>query len=214
MRTFVPLLCVGIATVLGAADTKKFVFNCESWPEGDPPLREAMVVDGTITVKKVNGNKVLEVGTAPMVEANALLGSSANGSASIEARVFATKAGRSYPRFGIGVHGQTGYRLMISPAKKELQLTKGEAVIKTVPFEWATDTWTKLKLEVTKQPDGSWTVQGRAWAADAVEPAEPLIKHTEATLMSMGRCSLWATPFAGTPIDFDDIHVAVEVAGK
>jgi hypothetical protein len=210
MKRVVPLLCFSLATFISAAETRKFAFDCEAWAEGDPPPREVMVVDGAVTVKAVNGNKVLEVGIAPMVEANVLLGSSANGGASITARVLATRAGRSFPRFGLGAHGQTGYRLMLAPGKKELQLTKGETVVKTVPFEWTSDAWTHLKLEVSKQADGSWSIKGKAWADGTAEPVEALISHEDSKLTAMGRCSLWATPFSGTPIDFDDVLLEVE----
>src|SRR3954451_14840582 len=94
-----------IAIVLLAAGTayaepKKFAYDCESWAEGEPP-KEVFVVEGNITVVAKDGNKALQIGVGELVEANALLGDSANGSASIETRVFGTKQGRAMPRFAI-----------------------------------------------------------------------------------------------------------------
>src|SRR5436190_10308812 len=157
--------------IVGAAFAapKKFAFDCESWPEGEPP-KEVFVVEGKITVAKKDGNKVLEIGIAELVDANALLGDSANGSASIEARVFATKQGRSSPRFGIGVHGQSGYRLIVYAAQKQLQLVKGDEVVKSVLLDWKSDAWVKLKLDVKKEAENKWTITAKAWPADEADP--------------------------------------------
>ena len=210
MKKIVSITSLAVATLLHAADTKKFVFDCEKWDEGAPP-QEVFVVDGSITVVAKDGNKALQIAPAgELVEANALLGDSAKGSASIEARVFGSKTGRSFPRFGIGVHGQSGYRLIVFAAKKELQLMKGEEVIKAVPFQWTPDAWVKLKLEVKKIADDKWNISAKAWAADAAEPKDAAITHEDATLKGQGKCSIWGTPFSGTPILFDDVKIEIE----
>jgi hypothetical protein len=206
-RTLALLLLLAAGTV--QADPKKFSYNCEAWAEGEPP-KDVFVVEGKFSVASKNGNKVLEIGVGELTDANALLGDSANGSASIEARVLGTKQGRSMPRFAIGVHGQSGYRLVVFAAQKQLQLMKGDEVVKSVPFSWTSDAWLKLKLDVKKVAEGKWTITARAWPADAAEPAEPAITHEDATLKGQGKCSIWGTPFSNTPIDFDDIKVEVD----
>ena len=55
-------------------------------------------------------------------------------------------------------------------------------------------------------------VTGKAWPANAAEPAEPLIKHEETKLKGQGKCAIWATPFSGEPVFFDDIKISVEAA--
>src|SRR3569623_1486446 len=65
----------------GAAGTKKFVFNCDKWPECVPP-KEVFVVDGTIKVAKKDGNSAIMIDPSPIVDANAQLGDSSNGTAS------------------------------------------------------------------------------------------------------------------------------------
>ncbi len=199
------LLSAGVAY----AEPKKFAFDCESWAEGEPP-KEVFVVEGKINVAAKDGNRALEIGVGELVDANALLGDSANGSASIEARVFGTKQGRSMPRFGIGVHGQSGYRLIVYATQKQLQLVKGDEVVKSVPFTWTSDAWLKLKLDVKKVAEGKWTIACKAWPADAAEPAEPVIAHEDATLKGQGKCSIWGTPFSNTPIYFDDVKIEVD----
>src|ERR1700709_1928795 len=131
-----PLVIVFLATTcLARAEPKTLLYDVDSWAEGRPP-KDVFVVDGTIAIKAKDGNKVIEIASAPIVDANALLGSASTGSATIEARVFSSKTGRSYPRFGIGVHGQGGFRLIVFPARKELQITRNDEVLKTVPFQW------------------------------------------------------------------------------
>jgi hypothetical protein len=197
-----------LAATAAYAEPKKFAFDCESWAEGEPP-KEVFVVEGSIKVAAKDGNKALEIGVGELVDANALLGDSANGSASIEARVFGTKQGRSMPRFGIGVHGQSGYRLVVYAAQKQLQLMKSDEVIQAVPYTWASDAWLRLKLEVKKSADDKWTITCKAWPADAAEPAAA-ITHEDATLKGQGKCSIWGTPFSNTPIYFDDVKIEVE----
>lgn len=198
-----------LAATAAHAEPKKFAFDCEAWSEGEPP-KEVFVVEGKFNVVAKDGNKALEIGVGELVDANALLGDSANGSASIEAKVFGTKQGRSMPRFAIGVHGQSGYRLMVFAAQKQLQLVKGDEIIKSIPFTWTSDAWLKLKLDVKKVEEKKWTISCKAWPADAPEPAEAAITHEDATLKGQGKCSVWGTPFANTPILFDDVKIAID----
>ena len=88
MKKIVPFSAFIAASVLLAADTKKMTFDCDKWAEGAPPA-EVFIVEGKISVAAKDGNKALQIeGGGELVEANALLGVSANGSASIEAGVF------------------------------------------------------------------------------------------------------------------------------
>lgn len=194
---------------LAAAEPRKFVFDSEAWKEGEVP-EEVFVVEGKFSIAAKDGNKAIQIGVGELVESNALLGDSARGSASIEAKVFASKQGRSFPRFAVGVHGQSGYRLSIFAAKKELQLIKQEEVVKSIPFTWTSDVWLKMKLEAKKVEEGKWTVKGKVWPANEAEPAEAQFTVEDSTLKGQGKCSIWGTTFSNTPILFDDVKVEVE----
>lgn len=210
MKKTLCTLLFASASLVALAEPRKLVMDCEALPEGEPP-KEVFVVDGKFSVVAKEGNKALEIGVSgELADSNALIGDSAAGSASFEVRVLATKAGRSTPRFGIGVHGQSGYRILVFPAKKELQLTKGEEIIKTVPFDWKSGEWLKLKLDVKKVAEGKWTIAAKAWGATEAEPAAPQFTHEDATLKGQGKCSIWGTLFSGTPIYFDDLKVELE----
>ncbi|MDB6118262.1 MAG: hypothetical protein JWO08_2043 [Verrucomicrobiaceae bacterium] len=190
----------------GPANTKRFVFDCEKWDEGVPP-KDVFVVDGTIKIATKDSGKAIMIDPSPIVDANAQLGDSSNGTSSIEARVFASKKGRSYPRFGVSVHGMSGYRLIVNCAKKEIELVKNDTTVKTAPFAWTTDSWTKLKLEARQQDAKKWIISAKAWPAGGTEPAEALITHADDTIKGQGKAAIWGTPFSETPIYIDDIKV-------
>jgi len=196
---------------LHAQQLQSFEINADDWAEGEPP-KEVFVVDGTIKIAARNGNKAIVIDPNPVTDASAQLAVSASGNASIEAKILAIKRGRSTPRFGVSVHGMSGYRLIVNPAKKSLDLIKNDQTLVTVPFAWTSEVWVKVKLEAKKGAGDAWTITGKAWPADAAEPAEPLIKHVEKNLKGQGKCAIWATPFSGEPVFFDDIKISVEAA--
>lgn len=196
---------------LHAQQLKSFEIKADDWAEGEPQ-KEVFIVDGTIKIAARDGNKAIVIDPNPITDASAQLAISASGSASIEAKILAIKRGRSTPRFGVSVHGMSGHRLIVNPAKKTLELIKNDQTLATVPFAWTSEVWVKVKLEAKKSADDTWLITGKAWPADAAEPAEALIKHEEKTLKGQGKCAIWATPFSGEPVFFDDIRLSVEAA--
>ena len=126
--------------------------------------------------------------------------------------MFASKQRRSTPRFGVSVHGMSGYRFYVNPAKKLLELVKADQVVASAPFVWKSDEWLNLKLEAKKAADESWSITAAVWAATEAAPAQPQLKHSDKGLKGQGKCAVWATPFSGKPVFFDDVHVEVETA--
>jgi hypothetical protein len=200
-----------LTATLHAQQVQTFEIKADDWAEGEPP-KEVFVVDGTIKIAAHEGNKAIVIDPNPITDASAQLGSSAAGSANIEARIIATKHGRSTPRFGVSVHGLSGHRLLVNPAKKSLELVKKDQTLATVPYTWVSGIWLKLKLEAKKGEGDAWIISGKIWPADAAEPAEPLIKHEDKGLKGQGKCAIWATPFSGEPVFFDDIKITVEAS--
>lgn len=177
---------------------------------GPVPREVLFVVEGTFLVSQKDGRKVIEVEALPIADASAQGGASAKGNAQISAKVFASKRARSFPRFGVSVHGISGYRLMVNPPLKQIELVKGDQVIANAPFVWTTDTWVKLDLSASKSPTGDrWTIQGKVTPTEG-DPAS--IQHQDDSGMKgTGKCSLWATPYSEQPIFFDAIRAEVEV---
>jgi hypothetical protein len=194
-----------------AADAQKFVINADDWAEGEPP-KEVFVVDGAIKIAAKDGNKAIMIDATPITDASAQLAVSAGGNSSIQAKVFASRRARSLPKFGVSVHGMSGYRLMVNAPKKQLELVKGEQVLQSAPLTWTPDQWVTLKLEVKKVEGENWAVTGKIWPGDGNEPAEAALSHTDKGLKGQGKAGIWGVPYSEMPIYFDDIHIHLEAA--
>jgi hypothetical protein len=171
-----------------------------------------LLLDGGFVVQEVNGNKVLQLPGAPLHTFGVLFGPSETGNLGVTVRVHSAKKGRREPAFAVGLNGNAGFRLQVSASKRALELYKGDSVVGSTPFTWESDSWTVLKLQVRKVSDREYAVEGKAWKQGAEEPAKWLVTHSEKLEaggeLNAGRASIWGNPFAGTPIDFDDIKVS------
>jgi hypothetical protein len=93
------------------------------------------------------------------------------------------------------------------PAVGELQLIKADDVKAAKPFPWKSGEWTRLKLQVRKAGEGRFVVEGKAWPDGQPEPRDWTLTFDETEAPQPGRAGLYATPYAGTPTDFDDVSV-------
>jgi hypothetical protein len=179
--------------------------------EGPVAKELAFVVEGVWTVASKDGQKALRLDPVPITDANAQVGPSAKGAAWISAKVFASKKARSFPRFGISLHGMSGYRLLVNGARKQVELVKSDEVVATAPLVWTSDAWVTLKLEAKQAADGgAWTIAAYV-VADGTPVGEPLLKHTdESKMKGSGKCGLWATPYSEQPVWFAEIQGEVQ----
>jgi hypothetical protein len=184
----------------------KYENNFEQAKVGAVP-EDFLVLDGAFAVKEVDGNKVLELPVAPLDTFGLLFGPSEKENIGVSARVFASSKGRRYSDFGVGLNGVGGYKLRVSPGKKQLELYRGDDLKKSVPLNWQPNKWTHLKLQVTKSSEQKWEVQGKIWQ-DGKEPSVPAITFTDSDAPTAGRASVSAMPYAGLPILFDDFVVS------
>lgn len=167
-----------------------------------------LVLDGQFTVKEEDGNKFLELPGAPLDTYGVLFGPTETEGTVVSARIFGTGQGRRYPTFAVGLNGQgaSAYRLQVTPAKKALELFKGDELKASVPYEWKSGAWAHLRLQVRKVKDGQWIVEGKAWRDK--EPSAWQVTFDESEQPIAGRASIWGSPFATTAIRFDDLKVA------
>ena len=168
-----------------------------------------LVLDGQFAVKEEGGNKFLELPGAPLDTFGVLFGPTEKEGNAVSARMFGTGKGRRYPTFAVGLNGQgtSAYKLQVSPAKKALELFKGDEVKASVPYEWQSGAWTRLRLQVRKVKDGEWEVGGKAWKDGDKEPSAWMVSFDEKEQPVAGRASIWGSPYATTPIRFDDLLV-------
>jgi hypothetical protein len=193
-----------------AAPTSKakalFENNFEQAEVGKLPDTMEFAV-GEFTVKQEGTNKYLELPGAPLDSFSVQFGPVESANLSVSARILGTTKSRRMPTFGVGLNGVGGYKLQVSAGKKSLELLKDQEAKVSAPFEWKSGTWTELRLQVRKIKDGEWKVEGKAWPQDSPEPKEWMVSADEKEEPAAGKASVIASPFAGTPVWFDDLRV-------
>jgi hypothetical protein len=192
---------------LRAADAKPIYENNFESATLDKVPDDMLVLDGGFAVRQEGGNKVLELPGAPLETFGVLLGPSEVTGLCVTARIHGTGKGRRFPTFAVGLNGVGGHRLQVSPAKKMLELYKGDHVVTNAPLAWASDSWTLLRLQSRKVKEGEYRIEGRAWKQGEPEPKDWPITVIETAETPAGRPSLWGNPYAGTPIRYDDLRV-------
>jgi hypothetical protein len=166
-----------------------------------------LVLDGGFAVKEEGGNKFLELPGAPLETFGVLFGPTEASGLAVSARIQGAGKGRRFPTFAVGLNGVGGFKLQVAPAKKLVELVKGEEVVGSAPFAWESGSWTMLRLQCRKVKDGEFKLEGKAWKQGDAEPKDWQISHAEPAESPAGRPSVWGMPFAGTPIKFDDLQV-------
>ncbi|HMP83598.1 MAG TPA: hypothetical protein PKA41_12935 [Verrucomicrobiota bacterium] len=199
------------ATPVAPATTPLYANDFEKAEAGQLP-DDFMALEGEFVVKSDGTNKFLELPGAPLDSFAVLFGPATNANVSVAARICGTSRGRLHPVFGVGACGVVGYRLQVSPAKGALELYKDTELKASVPYEWKSGVWTRLRLQVVEVKGGEWIVQCKAWADGSAEPSAWRIEFQSAEKPPTGRSSVTGSPFSGKPIQFDD--VAVERAAQ
>ena len=182
-------LMTGLSALgMSTAAVKSVAQSLETFGQGAPPASAMREMKGT---------------------GGALFGPTATEGHAVSARVFGTGKGRRYPTFAVGLNGQgtSAYKLQVSPAKKSVELFKGDAVRASVPYEWQSGTWTRLWLQVRRVKDGEWKVEGKVWTEGAKESSTWTVSSDEKEEPVVGKASIWGSPYSTTPIRFDDLVV-------
>ena len=197
------------------ADEKKtsvYQQDFENVKVGEAP-EAVMEIEGAFTVVEEDGKKFLRVGVEPLAENGIVLGPSMKAGGTVEAKIRSFKKRRSYPRFGVGLHGISGYRLRVVPSSKKVELLRNEEVVVEKEFMWKPDTWTNLKLEI-KQSGDKWSIRAWVWPVaegdEGKQPKQATLEHSDEEPPGQGKASLWGTPYSGRPVDFDDVKVTPE----
>ena len=166
-----------------------------------------MEIDGVFKVTKGEGDKqFLVMENEPLSENAVILGPSLKGAASVSAKIRSFRKRRSYPRFAVGLHGISGFRLRVVPSKGVVELVKNEESVKAIPYKWKHDEWTVLQLDIA--PDGEdWRVDGRVWHVSEERPEKPTVTLKHKGSPHQGKASLWGTAYSGHEIQFDDVRV-------
>jgi len=195
-----------IASVSSLTAEEPFSEDFSAHPAGQPP--DLMVLEGSFTVEAEEaGNHLLQVSPDDLTDATIQLGPSLRSGGELIVRVKGFQMRRSFPRFGIGLHGLSGFRLRVVPAARTLELTRQDEVIQSIPFTWSPGQWHLLRLRVEALDNGRWSVSGWAWPEAAEAPRDALLEYISEEVRLEGKSSLFGTPFSGQPIQFDDVRV-------
>src|SRR4051812_47826563 len=186
--------------------------NFEKEQVGKVP-EDFLVLDGGFTVKEEAGNKFLELPGSPLDSYSVQFGPTESSNIVVSARLNGTAKGRRFPTFGIGLNGVAGYRLELSPAKKMVELFKDRSQKASAPFEWTSGHWLNFRLQAMKTSSGEMKIEGKVWGPENPEPANWMVSFGEKEEPISGRPSVFGSPFAGTPIQFDDLRVE-RIAGS
>ena len=197
------LLCV---LTVGAA--RRYHADFASATVGKLP-EDVQAVTGVYAVAEFEKDKVLELPGQPLEIYGLLFGPEDLAEPDVRARVSSAASGRRFPEFGVGTGDVGGYRLMLLPGQKKLELRRGDEPVASAdtPRPWRPGGWTWLRLRVTKKAEGRWALEGKSWDADAAEPPAWHLSHEVTEPPQAGRASVWAVPFSGRPIRFDDLSV-------
>ncbi len=207
LRKWVATLTLSASLTAFAEDAKPlYENNFESGKVGEIPS-EFLVLDGAYAVQEDGGNKFLELPGSPLETFSVLFGPTQAEGISVSARIFGTGKGRRFPTFSIGLNGNAGYKLQVSPAKDLIELYKGDAVKASVPFKWTSAKWARLQLGVHPGKDGIWKIEGSIWPDGTALPSTPTIVFEEKDKPAPGRASITGCPFSNTPIRFDDLAI-------
>ena len=205
MKNILIILLVIVGLVASASASPIYETNFEKAEVGKVP-DDLMVLGGEFVVKADGTNKVLELPGAPLDSFAVQFGPSEKENIVVSAKIFGTSKGRRAPTFGVGLGGVSGWKLQVSPGKKAVELLRDAEVKAALAFDWKSGEWTQLRLQIRKVKDGEWKIEGKAWQS-GTEPKDWTISADEKEEPVTGKASLLGSPFAGTPIWFDELRV-------
>ncbi len=206
IRSVMALLLASSTWNSVAQESQTLYMNDLQSAELDKVPDELLVLDGAFVVKEQQNNRFLELPGAPLDSFGLLFGPTESEGIAASARVFGLAKGRRAPTFAVGVNGAGGYRLQVSPAKNLIELYRGDVAKTNQPFRWQSGQWTHLKIQVLKS-GSAWEIRGKVWMAGTPEPSDWLIRTEETQELPPGRAAIFGSPYAGTPIRFDDLTV-------
>jgi hypothetical protein len=174
---------------------------------------------GTFAVRLLGGKNVLEFAPEPMVEGRVLLPGLLPNGGVVRARMHGERGRRTFPRFGLGLADEVGYKLLALPGEGQLQIVQmekiqvnGKAVendkiLARVPWQWAADAWWWLEFSLVAEENGS-RLEGRCWPEGERRPELPMLVHHRDMPMALVHASLQVAPYALKPIYTNTVNLS------
>lgn len=203
-KTRLTLLCLAASLSLSAEALYENDLSKEKLNE-EPA--DVLVLQGQFTIQERDGNKLVHLPGAPLDSFGMLFGPNITENYTASASIHGEKKGRRYPSFGLGINGVGGYRIIIAPAKRAIELYRGDEVVASQSYKWVDKSWTQTKIRIQKKSDEAWNISAKAWEKGKDEPKEWQLTYTEKEMPFPGQPSIWGSPFSGKEILFDDLKV-------
>ena len=196
------------AAIASAAESQTVYHNDFQTNQTGKLPEDMLVLDGNFSIKSEGTNKFLQLPGAPLDTFSVQFGPVETNPACVSAQIRSTAKRRRAPAFGVGLYGVAGFRLQLSAAKQSLEIRKDQTSLASVPFDWKSGEWTILRLQARSLPHNMWKIEGKAWSKGQPEPpAFQVSAEYQADSPLTGRCAVFGSPFAGTPIQFDELTV-------
>lgn len=164
---------------------------------------------GRFEVTAVEGNKVLKKNSANQRSwrTTVFFGSPDASGYVIEADVFGEQKGRRKPDIGLVSHR---YTIAMMGNRRELMLRSWLSELvrfsKVMPFEWETNAWYTIKLQVDPdQQTGKTNVRGKIWKRDEAEPDAWTIEAVDEIGHATGSPGIYG--YSAADILYDNIKV-------
>lgn len=186
--------------------------NFSSLEPGPPPEKLFFILDGKFSVtplSKTPNHQALTLSGTPLGDFGVLFGPRVKESASIQADILAPAAGRRKSAFAVGLGGRGGYRLVITPAAKRMELFYETESLMQSQCKWDSSAWGFVSLTVT--PRASMNTEPPQWQVKGIVTQEGQppyeLTYIEKEKPPIGKASLWGYTYAGKPIHFDKLVV-------
>ncbi|MEJ6620466.1 MAG: hypothetical protein QNL93_00800, partial [Opitutae bacterium] len=72
---------------------------------------------------------------------------------------------------------------------------------------WESGSWWQIRFQILPLPTGKILLRLKLWQKEKEEPESWLLEHQDQFLFKGGKCVLWAFPYSGMPILFDDLKI-------
>jgi len=207
------LFAVGAFAADAPPQPASYFNDFEKTALGKPP-DDMLVLNGDFAVKAEGNNRFLEVSAEPLDSFGVLYGPALT-TCEVSAKIYATSTGRRFPEIGVGCGDAGGYKLILAPGRSSLELQRGDESIAQAPYDkWQSGQWFSFRIKIGPAGEGKWRLQGKVWLASAKEPDGWSISYDVTEPPIAGRASVWASPYSGTLVRFDDLSATGEPAGK
>jgi len=166
------------------------------------------ILDGAYAVSQEENDKRLTLPGSPVGDFGLLFGPRVREkSLSLSFSFLASKKGRRVPALAAGLGGVRSYRFRLNAATREILLFRQDVEIGKVAYQWESGAWTQVRFQALPGDGEKTRIRLKLWKRGEDEPDEWLLDQVDPNGFAGGKCALWAYPYAGTPIHFDDLKI-------